>query len=155
MAIILALLFFGLFLSRAVRRVTMLFGSLGGIYLAWDNFYTETIVGPDQIEVLRAEAVLLGDPAITVPAHVKLQIANHAKAELESVDLTVTLLDCPRQGSTKICEPVGQKTVRLQLLAPPGRARRTETWVYFDNVPSITGAIRAEVRITGGILDWS
>jgi hypothetical protein len=153
MAIILALLFLAMLFSRTARRLVVMLASVLGIYLMWDNLCTETDVGPAQIEVRQAEATLMGDPGISVPVRVKLQITNQARAELESVDIMVTLLDCEQAAGP--CEPVGKKASRVQLLAPAGQSRRAESWVYFDNLPSIGGTLDANVRITGGVLDWS
>ncbi|WP_300974496.1 hypothetical protein [Sphingomonas sp. LHG3406-1] len=147
-------MFFAVVFSRTARIAVALLATVLGAYLVWDNVYTETYVGADLIEVRKADAVLMSDPAISVPVRVKLQIANHAGAELESIDVVVTLLDCSHRVADD-CEPVARKAARLQLLAPAGLARRTQAWVYFENVPTIRGTLRAQVRVTGGVLDWS
>lgn len=135
MAIFLALLFLALVFSRIARVIVALIASVLGLYLVWDNLYTETDAGPGVIEVRKAEASLIGAPAISVPVRIELQITNHAAAELESIDVVVTLLDC-REPVDQACEPVGKKVVRLQLLAPSGKSRRTDGSVHFENVPS-------------------
>ena len=154
MAIVIALLFIALCFSKAARLLSLGAAGLLGSYIVWDNVFTESAAAVQVIGVRSATADIIGDPGISVPVHVQLQIQNNASAELESVDARVTLLDCPIQSRSGDCEPIARKQTRLQLLAPIGRSRRTDGWVYFDNVPQVTGAMRVGVAVVGGVLDW-